>query len=224
MAESGTFVTLIGDLVASRQVAGRATLQRSVNEVLAEANRRLRPLQPLEATVGDEFQGAFAGVAEAARASLLIRLALLMESEVDSRYGLGRGTVTVFEARRPISQDGPGWWAARGAIDRVAEMADANRGRTGFVRTLFVDDASESPRVTTPEADALNSFFLCRDAIVDQMRPRSRRLLLGLLLDQSQSRLAAEEGISQSAVSQDLAASGAYAISAAERELCGKSS
>ena len=51
------------------------------------------------------------------------------------------------------------------------------------------------------------------------MKPRSRRLLLGMVLGSPQAELAAEEGVSQSAVSQNLAASGAYAIKAAELEL-----
>jgi len=43
--------------------------------------------------------------------------------------------------------------------------------------------------------------------------------LLGLLPERSQAELAFEEGISQSAVSQNLAASGAYALELAEKEL-----
>ena len=213
---SFTCATLIGDVVGSRSAASRSALQRSLNRVLQRVNDRFEPVQPLEPTVGDEFQGAFDTPASATRASLMLRLHLLKEQEVDTRFGLGFGEVTVFERRVPISQDGPGWWTARTAIVRAAELSQV--GRTEFVRTYFESSgrAGELPR---SEVVALNAFLLCRDALVAQMKPRSRRLLLGLIMERSQAELARQEGISQSAVSQNLSSSGAYAIKAAELEL-----
>jgi len=207
--------TLIGDLIGSREAEGRVALQGALRRALDHANELLDPLQPLEPTVGDEFQGAFRDPLSAARAGLLLRLELLKEAEVDARFGLGWGKVTVFEDRTPLSQDGPGWWSARAAIERVDGLS--RDGRTDFVRTYL--ESSEPWQMTRGELKALNAFFFCRDALVAQMKPRSRRLLLGLLLGKSQAELGAEERISQSAVSQNLAASGAWAIDLAEVEL-----
>lgn len=215
MAES-TYATLIGDLVGSRAAGSRAELQQALTRTLERVNELFDPAQPLEPTVGDEFQGAFDSPATATRASLLLRLHLLKEQEVDARFGLGFGSVTVFENKVPISQDGPGWWSARAAIQRAAELAQV--GRTEFVRT-YIESAGRARELPRSEVVALNAFLLCRDALVAQMKPRSRRLLLGLIMDRPQAELAAQEGISQSAVSQNLAASGAYAIKAAELEL-----
>jgi len=211
-------VALIGDLVGSRKARNREDLQRVLRQALQWANSSLVPAQDLEPTVGDEFQGVFQDVGSAVRATLLLRLYLLKERDVDARFGLGFGEVTVFESRTPLSQDGPGWWAARGAIDRIDEMS--HRGRTAFARTYL--ESSELSRLPGGEVAALNAFLLCRDALVAQMKPRARRLLLGMILDTPQAELAAEEGISQSAVSQSLAANGAYAIEAAQLELDGK--
>lgn len=209
------YATLIGDLIGSRQAQGRIELQHALQRVLRHVNEFLDPVQPLEPTVGDEFQGAFLEPLAAARASLLVRLELLKEAEVDARFGLGWGEVTVFEARTPLSQDGPGWWSARDAIERADGLS--RDGRTDFVRTYL--ESSRLRDMSRGEVNAFNSFFFCRDALVAQMKPRSRRLLLGLLLDKSQAQLAAEERISQSAVSQNLTASGAWAIHLAEAEL-----
>lgn len=190
-------------------------MQRSLERVLDSTNELLGPVQALEPTVGDEFQGAFRDPIDAVKASLLLRLHLLKEADVDARFGLGFGQVTIFKDRTPISQDGPGWWSARTAITQVEKMAEA--GRTEFVRT-YLESAGikDLPR---REVKALNAFLLCRDALVSQMKPRSHRLLLGMLLDKSQAELAAEERISQSAVSQNLASSGAYVIGASGGEL-----
>lgn len=208
-------IALIGDLIGSRSAENRPGLQRSLQGALALVNSILRPTQLLEPTVGDEFQGVFRDVGSAVRATLLLRLQLLREGEVDSRYGLGSGSLTVFEERTPLSQDGPAWWAARGGIDRAQELA--GEGRTDFVRTWF--NSGETEPGTALNAHLVNSTLLYRDALIAQMRPRSRRLLLGLLLENSQADLAAEEEISQSAVSQNLATSGAYAVRAADLEL-----
>jgi hypothetical protein len=65
----------------------------------------------------------------------------------------------------------------------------------------------------------MEAFLICRDATIDQMNDRQRRLLLGLLLGRSQTQLATKEGITQGAVSQSLRHSGAFAIEAAQLRL-----
>lgn len=218
MADS-VYATLIGDLVGSREAGSRGELQRSLRSALDRVNETFQPWQPLEPTIGDEFQGAFTTPIAAIRASLHLRLFILREQEVDSRFGLGFGEVTVFEEGPPRSQDGPGWWSARTAIERAEKLSRARR--TDFVRTCF--ESEELPQgFSWGEIASINAFLYCRDALVAQMKSRSRRLLLGLILDVPQADLAAEEGITQSAVSQNLAANGAYAIKAADLELEGK--
>lgn len=179
------------------------------------ANERLRPVQALEMTHGDEFQGAFATPADAVEASLILRLELLAHRwGADSRYGLGWGEIQVFDtSRAPISQDGPGWWAAREAIERAKDQAIRSRG--SYVRTLF----ASLPRAADPWAGAMSAFLLMRDATVDRRPPRQRRLLVGLINGRTQADLAEQEGITQGAVSQALRRGGALAIVAAQARL-----
>lgn len=207
-------VTLIGDLVGSRRVTDRQAVQDALVRALEQANAQVPGLQPLEPTIGDEFQGAYDELADAVRASLLVRLLLLPVA--DSRYGLGRGEVTVFsEGRTPLSQDGPGWWAAREAIEHV-QAREGRRASARGSRTWFVDRGTERS-----DAPVVNAFLLCRDESVSFMGERAQRLLLGWLTGRTQSELAESEGISQSAVSQALGRSGAYALRDAENALRG---
>jgi hypothetical protein len=185
-----------------------------MRQTLRDLNEELVPKVPLEPTVGDEFQACFEKVAEAVRASLMIRLELLRIADVDSRYGLGEGDVEVFSKSRPISQDGPGWWAARDAIESTKRLEVA---QTSSVRTYFV--ARPRSRGGRGEAAALNAYLFCRDEMVHQMKQASRNRLYGLMRGWSQSQIAAEEGATQGAISQSLARSGAFAILAAEEEL-----
>lgn len=179
---------LIGDVVGSRSIADRAGFQRRLAEVLDDVSGLLSPVQALETTVGDEFQGAFAGVADAALAALLVRLALLPDADV--RCGLGHGEVTVHgQERRPLLQDGPGWWTARDALDVLGGP------RRAAQRTWYIG----------PDDGRVNAFLLARDALVDRLGERGWRLLAAALSGASQTEIAAAEGISKSAVSQQFA-------------------
>ncbi len=181
-------IALIGDIVASRALPDRAGAQRRLAAVLAETAALVAGVQPLEATVGDEFQGAYSSFADASRAALLVRLALL--PALDVRFGLGVGGTTILDAHRsPLLQDGPAWWAAREAIEGLGEPR-RSAGRTAYVG---------------PEEGLVNAFLLCRDALVDRLNERGWRMLRLSLCGETQQRIAEIEGVSKSAVSQAFA-------------------
>lgn len=208
-AEDGLYFTLIGDVVGSRGAFDRSALQKKLKSVLIRMNRELKPALPLEPTLGDEFQGCFDTLSEAVAASLLLRLELLDRVEIDTRYGLGHGWVTVFAKRRPKSQDGEGWWSARDAIGLAGTMAEGPSA--SFVRTRFEAWANEEvPDFEDP--GAINASLLTRDWIVDRMNAKSRRRLLALLRGRTQTEIARMEKTTQGAISQNLTRSGAYAI------------
>ncbi len=192
---------VIGDVVGSRRLADRRRAQRLLAQTLDEVSGEVEPMQRLEPTVGDEFQGAFATVGGASLAGLLVRLTLL--PEVDVRVGIGEGTTTVYDDERtPRLQDGPAWWAAREALSVMAAPR-----RTGL-RSWYLG----------PDAALVNAHLLCRDALVDRLHDRGCRMLRLALLGQPQRRIAEVEGISRSAVSQQFAR-GIGAVREAQRLL-----
>jgi hypothetical protein len=195
---------VIGDVIGSRRLADRSGAQQRVAEALADVSRVLTGVQPLEATVGDEFQGAYATLGEATRCTLLVRLALL--PAIDVRCGIGVGEATVFDARRtPWLQDGPAWWAAREAIEWMAGTR-----RAAFRTWLVAPDAAVT--------DVVNAHLLCRDALVDRLNERGWRMLRSALRGASQQRIAEDEGVTKSAVSQQFSR-GISAVRAAQELL-----
>lgn len=199
--------TLIGDVVDSRGVADRSALHRDLTEALhAVASGAV---DPPAFTVGDEFQGSYPTVGEAIAAALSLRLAVA--PDVDIRFGLGWGGVTVLDRDTGI-QDGPGWWAAREAIEWTA--AAKRRPGLAMVRTSY--------RTTDPDgppADAINAALMCRDHMLGSLDERSIRILRGLVYHRSKKELADEEGISASAVSQRAARDGLDLIVTASQSL-----
>ena len=209
---------LIGDVVGSRATTDRQALHDALEAALSATDAAVPPVTGLRVTVGDEFQGTYATLGEAVEAALRVRLALL--PEVDTRFGLGRGEVTVLDARRGI-EDGPGWWAARAAIEEVVEVAA--RAATRLARTAYRaappgdDDTRAAEDTGDPSEHAVNAALLCRDHLVGSLSDRSIRLLRGLMDPHTTQReLAAREGISASAVSQRVRADGLGAVLAAQ--------
>lgn len=210
---------LIGDVVASRRSSDRPGLHRRLEAALAEVNDVTAPVTPLRITVGDEFQGGFRSVGEAVHATLLLRTALagrppLPEEEAEEapvgvRFGVGWGPVATL-GEEPRVEDGPGWWAARDAIDEV--KAAARRAGLRHRRTAYraADDAGG------PDPDLLAATLLCQDQVVGSLSPRSLRLLGGLLRGTAQADLAVAEGISASAVSQRVRHDGLAVVVAAD--------
>ena len=182
--------TLIGDVVGSRTVADRAGAHRLLNRALDEVAGDA--IDPPTFTVGDEFQGAFATVGLAIDAALSLRLAVA--PEIDVRFGLGWGAVTMLDEAAGI-QDGPGWWAAREAIEWTAS-AQRQPG-LALVRTTF-----RAAGETRADVDAVNAALICRDHLLGSLDDRSTRIVKALLNNRSKKDIAAEEGISPSAVSQ----------------------
>ena len=189
-ASPGTRATLIGDVVGSRTVADRAGAHRLLNRALRGVAKDA--IDPPAFTVGDEFQGAFPSVGLAIAAALTLRLAVA--PEIDVRFGLGWGAVTMLDETAGI-QDGPGWWAAREAIEWTA--AAQRQPGLALVRTSF--RASGESRA---DIDAINAALTCRDHLLGSLDDRSIRIVKALLDNRTKKDIAAAEGISPSAVSQ----------------------
>lgn len=202
--------TVIGDVVDSREVADRDVLHARVLAALDLVNTTLAPTTPLRITVGDEYQGVFAGIGDALHAALVLRLELLPVA--DLRHGIGWGGVGVLQDD-PRVEDGPGWWAARDAIEAVVERS----GRPGLraLRTWFGRAQTEPG----PDPHAVNAALLCRDQLITASDERSIRLLRGLLAGRTQRELAHDEEISESAVSQRTRTGGLAVVLAADAML-----
>ena len=198
-------VALIGDLVGSRRSSSRTEVQQHLVDALAIANEATTSVQALAPTIGDEFQGVYADVGTALRASLVVRLAL--PENVDCRCGIGVGTLEIVgRSEYGRTQDGPAWWAAR---DAIVEAKRRESGQNKLLRSWYAVSETGGGH---PDADLVNALLLCRDELVSRLDGRQRRLVLGVLRGISQKELAASEEISPSAVSQSLRRAGAFAV------------
>ncbi|MFS2241762.1 MULTISPECIES: SatD family protein [unclassified Microbacterium] len=201
-------IAVTADIIGSRQLDDRVAAQRHFDTAIVRAEQDL-PLatQPLRPTVGDEQQGVYPTLDAALASVLLIRLAL--PDGVEFRFGVGVGDVGVIPsaASREGIPEGPGWWAARSAIEHVQTLQ--RRAAPEARSWIAVDESAQMPAEQVRWA---NAYLLARDELVGGMRERLRRLTYGRCLGRTQRELAEQEGITQSAVSQALTAAGSAAV------------
>lgn len=210
--KSAPVAALIGDLVGSRRSEDRAALHTTLTHALEEVNDLLDPMRPLRVSVGDEHQAVFTSVGDALAATLLVRVRLAPEADV--RHGVGWGQVAVLDEASHV-EDGPGWWAARAAIEQV-HAAQAT-SRSARLRTAY----ELAPDSSGPEPGPINAALLLRDEIVSGLSPRSLSVLRGLLGGRTQQEIAAALSISPSAVSQRVRADGLATVVSAHDLLTG---
>jgi hypothetical protein len=202
-------IAVTADIIGSRQLSDRAAAQRAFDRAIARVETDLPvAVRGLRPTVGDEQQAVYPTLEAALGSILLLRLALPDGAEF--RYGIGIGEVGVVASSAAAAgiPDGPGWWAARSAIEQVQML----QKRTAPQARSWVVAHETSTDVPPDAVRWTNAYLLARDELVGAMSERTRRLTYGRCLSRTQAELASEEGITQSAVSQALSSSGAGSI------------
>lgn len=201
--------TLIGDIVGSRHAADRRALHDRLSSTLREVGETVPAATALQITVGDEFQGSYETLGQALDAAFRIRMSLLPAAQV--RFGLGWGQTHLLDPETG-TQDGPGWWAARDAIE--AAKTAQSRAATHAVRTVY-----RCATDTGPSAAAVNAALLCQDQLLSSLDDRSLRILRSLAAGELRTAIAAAEGVSPSAISQRIVAGGLEVMVTAAAEL-----
>ncbi|WP_341954447.1 SatD family protein [Microbacterium sp. LWH13-1.2] len=200
-------IAVLADIVGSRQLDDRSAAQRILDDTIRRVEGDL-PLaqQPLTPTVGDEQQGVYLALEDAMVSLLMIQLAL--PDGIAFRFGIGVGDVRAVDSVHGELADGPGWYAARAAIETV----HAREGRAVPRTRTWIVGAPGQDEVMDSVIAASNAYLLVRDELVGAMNERERRLTYGRLIGRSQHELAAEEGISQPSVSKSLRSAGSAAL------------
>lgn len=212
-------IAVIADIVGSRRLVDRASAQRVLDETIVRVEADL-PLatQPFTPTVGDEQQAVYEQLGDALVSLLMLQLAL--PEGIAFRFGIGVGGITAIDSAHGDLSDGPGWYAARDAIEIVhaREQRAVPRMRTWIVAAPGQDEVMQ----TTIAAS--NAYLLARDELVGAMSERERRLTYGRLAGVSQADLAAAEGITQPSVSKALRSAGSAALIEGAAQLRGAAS
>lgn len=190
------YLAIIGDVIRSRQVVDRASLQAR----LAHALSRLNAGAPADLaarfvlTVGDEFQGLLAS----AERLVPILSALRTAAHPDElRFGLGMGELSTPLQPDAIGMDGPCFHRARAAIERAEGRSTAVEVEAGAPVAVF------------------GVYAILYSALRNGWTERQRQVLDLAMAGMSGKEVAGALDISPSAVSQHLTAANHDAVAAA---------
>lgn len=177
-------IAIIGDLVESKAVARRDTLQRRLGTALAAASRSAGPAlaSPYTLTLGDEFQAVYrsAGNIWADAVELLAAI-----HPVQARFALGVGELTTkLNPKEALGMDGPAFHQARAGIMALKDSG----GR------FMIAGAEEATWALANGVLALVSHHLAG------WSANRLRVLAGLLRERPVRELEGELGISKVAV------------------------
>ncbi|WP_080146471.1 SatD family protein [Marinilactibacillus piezotolerans] len=127
-------IAVIADIIASKKMDNRARLQEVLDHILEEINTQFSNQieSNLTVTLGDEFQGIIGDCYTAFLVIDLIDTKLKLETkkqlneEASLRWGIGIGDILtpIKDKTISIGTDGPAYWNARAAIERVHSEND----------------------------------------------------------------------------------------------------
>jgi hypothetical protein len=191
-------VVVVGDVVDSRSFPD----QRGLLDGLARVIERLDALDAA-VTVGDEFQARYADLPSAIGSLARLRLELLddpfVDRPVEVRLGIGVGTVDAPPGAGvgAAGQSGPGWWAARQALDAITSP------RRAWPVVRWWVEGEQAPT-------AIQALLVALDTLLAGFDEADVSLARGLLHGDTASRLADRIGLSRQSVSARLHDHGVY--------------
>ncbi len=190
------YLAIIGDVIRSRQVANRASLQARLVDGLERVNvdHQAHLAARFVLTVGDEFQGLLDSSERLVPILATLRTAAHPH---ELRFGLGIGQLATPLRADAIGMDGPCFHRARAAVERAESL----------VTPVEVDTGAPSPM--------FDVYAILYAALRAGWTERQRQVFDLALAGLSGREIASLLEISPSAVSQHLTAANHDAVAAA---------
>ncbi len=185
---------ITGDIVQSRTIKDKAHLVHVLNEVFSELSHFFTFDNVFEIYRGDSFQALLTRPEEALRVAFLIRLGLkknMLKMDLDARLGIGVGEVSFRNSSIKVS-NGEAFELSGLSLDAISKTKKRIQIRTTDMKI-------------NEQLDLCNRLV---EAIVRRWSKKTAEVVYRYLLyNETQSEIAKQIGVSQSAVQQRLSAS-----------------
>ncbi len=185
---SAKYFVLIGDIVGSRELPQRSSLQKKFADTLKTVQEKYAAaiISPLTLTIGDEFQAV---LQNADHLFDILRETELALDDVTFRYGLGIGNIdTEINRQYSIGMDGPAFHFAREAVEEARIRNIRFRCRC--------DDPFKEKR--------LNILLGWLDVSTHSWSKEKKMIFHLRTMEMAQKQIAEHVGMSQPAVSQHI--------------------
>lgn len=207
------YIAIIGDIKSSKKLKNRQDVQIQLNNILHRINQKYESAISAKfiITLGDEFQGLLCDGKNAFDIVEEIQRELY---PVEIRIGIGIGEITTeINSEMAIGADGPGYYKAREAIEKLKNNEQRNKIPSSDIRIEIEDD-------THSISSMLNTIFSLMSVIRKDWSDRQREIIWEFDRNkESQSKCAERLNISQSSVQRSLANGNYYAYKSAKETI-----
>lgn len=211
-SENNIFVAIIGDIRNSREIENRKLVQDKLKTVLEVINEKYKEeiVSKFVVTLGDEFQGVLGDCKRILEIIEEIKMELF---PIELRFGIGIGKLTTdIDTEMALGADGPGYYNARNAIDRLKEKEKKNKT---VLSDVCIDTANDDSQVIL-----INTIFELLKTIEMNWTDRQREIIWNMQKYQDgQTKVANRLGIEQPAVHKALVKGRYYAYAKAIKTL-----
>lgn len=189
-------IVLIADIVSSREIKERETIQKKLKILLQRINRESHSiLSPMTITLGDEFQCVYTSADDIFRHIWRILYAGYPE-RIRFSYGIGDITTSINRAQA-IGMDGPAFYQAREGLVNL-------KSQSHFISVAFSDETDTLGLIR-------NALYLISYNFESWNRNRIR--IMSLLTEGAQIKSIAKElRISEQAVYKNISSGGLEVI------------
>ncbi len=197
------YVAVIADIIGSKQISDRNSVQKHLEQVLDQINLTYRYAIASQfiITLGDEFQGVLH------EGSVTLKVIDRIQREmhpIKFRFGIGVGSISIrLQSDTSLGSDGTAFHLARALIEEVRALESRKaEAKTNMLITI------ENQQTTSA---LVNSLFKLIWALQENWTERQRQVIATLLqYNDTQEEIAKKLGIVQSSVQKSLASSQYY--------------
>lgn len=202
---NNSYIAVIGDIRNSKKIENRSEVQKKLKNVLERINEKYYSdiSSKFMITLGDEFQGLLCNGSNT--------MEILSEIErkmypVKIRFGVGIGAITTdVNSEMSIGADGPGYYKAREAIEKLKDSEKKKQTNAADIR---FEIESDNQSITM----LLNTILALLTVIKDSWSERQREIIWNMLeYKDSQVDAAKRLKIKQPAVQKSLSKGKYYA-------------
>lgn len=171
---NNSYIAVIGDIRNSKKIENRSEVQKKLKHVLERINEKYYSdiSSKFMITLGDEFQGLLCNGSNT--------MEILSEIErkmypVKIRFGVGIGAITTdVNSEMSIGADGPGYYKAREAIEKLKESEKKKQTNASDIR---FEIESDNQSITT----LINTVLTLITVIKDSWSDRQREIIWDML-------------------------------------------
>ena len=199
-----SYAAVIGDIKSSRHLENRREVQKDLQRVLEQVNRKYAEdiTSKFLITLGDEFQGLLCSGKNILNMINEIKMEMY---PVRIRFGVGFGPITTdIWTEMALGADGPGYYRAREAIETLKEQEKKKRPIPADI-CIRMDESDQKKEML------MNTIFDLMYAVENGWTDRQREIIWDMMLyTDGQKNTATRLSISQPTVQKALAAGNYY--------------